>query len=509
MHDSNTFSPPPRSPHHPDGERQEALRDARLRLSELEIETHRLRARLARLEAAGEDEQAERLTAQLRTNEADIAAGLRVFESDDPDFQTNRTASHSSQNVSAKLPDRLGQSHVNRKEAADFRPAGAAMPAGEASDVDINIHVADAASLLGAASKVGTAGTRKSRTRVSSRAVLRQPGWMISILAHMVLLLLLAFGTFVTLQNPTPLIASGAIEGVDDEFDALADLELETVEIEDALLSEVAFETLATEVNELDIEPFDSLDFAAGSSADTMGATDLATLDVGSLMAGMGGADGEGDGAQGGGPPRSIKPGEASFFGAKSRGNRFAFVVDNSGTMKQGRMETAFMELMRSVESMKGDQHFYVIFYSDQPYPLFYPESAEDMVPATRENKRKLGDWLATVELCQGGELNDAVDMAASLSPSAVYVLSDGDIVDSRIERLLKAADDRPFPIHTFGMTVRNPAHAQKLAAIARAHGGGYIPVSVAPAAVQMSLGRPINYNREAGPVWGTKVRKW
>lgn len=523
MHDSNTFSPPPRSSHHSNGERQQALRDARLRLSELEIETHRLRARLARLEAAGEDEQAERLTEQLRSNEADIAAGLRVFGDEDiggEDFDGENSAERSDFNSSTSLGEQaLGEqappprarrkSRSSSSSPSPTRRKRHRLREGQAPDLVVNINLADAAPVVARQPSSVATAAQPARKRVSPVAMLRQPGWLISILAHVVLLVLLAFATFATLQNPTPLIASGAIEGIDDEFDPLADLQLETVEIEDAMLNEVTFETLATDFNELDIEPFESLELAAGSPADALGATDLAALDAGTLMAGIGGADGQGQGAEGGGPPPSTKPGEASFFGAKSRGNRFAFVVDNSGTMKQGRMETAFMELIRSVGAMKGDQHFYVIFYSDQPYPLFYPNSADDMIPATRDNKRKLADWLTTVQLCQGGELNDAIDMAAKLSPSAVYVLSDGDIVDSRIERLLKAAEQRPFPIHTFGMTVRNPAHAAKLATIARAHGGGYLPVSVAPAAVQMSLSRPLPYNREAGPVWGTKVRKW
>ena len=72
------------------------------------------------------------------------------------------------------------------------------------------------------------------------------------------------------------------------------------------------------------------------------------------------------------------------------------------------------------------------MFYSDQAYPMFYPQSVMEPLAATRENKDKLFAWLRTVELCSGGALLKAVEIAESLQPHAVYVLSDGDITSSR-----------------------------------------------------------------------------
>ena len=185
------------------------------------------------------------------------------------------------------------------------------------------------------------------------------------------------------------------------------------------------------------------------------------------------------------------------------------FVVDNSGSMADGRMETTLMELQRSVEAMKEDQLFSIIFYSDQVYPLFYPESVTELVPATRENKQKVAKWLPTVEMCLGGRLREAMDLALTMEPQVVYLLSDGDIRSEPLMRHLTEPNDWKFVIHTFGMTVRNPSHLAKLSAIATSHGGQFIPVSIHPAAAQMSRQRPVKYNREPGLVWGTKVRPW
>ena len=40
-------------------------------------------------------------------------------------------------------------------------------------------------------------------------------------------------------------------------------------------------------------------------------------------------------------------------------------------------------ELVRTIEGLSRRQNFYVIFVSDQPYPMFYPQQEPAMVPAT------------------------------------------------------------------------------------------------------------------------------
>jgi hypothetical protein len=178
------------------------------------------------------------------------------------------------------------------------------------------------------------------------------------------------------------------------------------------------------------------------------------------------------------------------------------FLVDNSASMKQGRMETTLFELARSVEQLGEKQEFYVVFYSDQAYPMFYPQSLMEPLAATRENKDKLFAWLRTVELCSGGALLKAVEIAESLQPHAVYVLSDGDITSSRTLATLTAANERKFSIHTLGMGVAKPQDAQNLLVIAQANRGTFQMVRPLPAAVQMAKARPIRSN-PFGVSWG------
>jgi hypothetical protein len=162
------------------------------------------------------------------------------------------------------------------------------------------------------------------------------------------------------------------------------------------------------------------------------------------------------------------------------------FVVDNSSSMKDGRLESALAELVRSVETLGKRQSFYVIFVADQTYPMYFPDVAPELVIATPENKKRLGDWLGKVRLAGGKnrELIKAVNMAVALRPHAVYLLWDGDLRYSEAVRrdvMSHLAGPQPwnFPIHTLGMGALSAESEQNLAAIAQARGGIYRRIDV------------------------------
>jgi len=193
-----------------------------------------------------------------------------------------------------------------------------------------------------------------------------------------------------------------------------------------------------------------------------------------------GGGGGNGTRGSGGGPSSAL------FFGTKTKGNRFVFVIDNSSSMKGGRLEMALAELVKTVEGLSPKQSFYVIFVSDQPYPMFYPTPERELLPATPANKKQLIEWLPKAILASGKnrELIKAMDMAASLRPQAVYLLWDGDLRYSDNVRMdvmshLTAPNLWNFTVHTVGMGITSLDSEQNLTAIAQAHGGLYRRVEV------------------------------
>jgi hypothetical protein len=133
--------------------------------------------------------------------------------------------------------------------------------------------------------------------------------------------------------------------------------------------------------------------------------------------------------------------GSAEFFGVKSGGRRFVFIVDSSNSMKGRKFEDAKEELVYAVRRLDKSQMFYVIFFDQDALRMFSAKGKEPEprpVFATIENIRKLEAWLPTVELQLRTDPYDAVKFAHDLRPDAIFILSDGQFTDrGKTERFL------------------------------------------------------------------------
>jgi hypothetical protein len=217
---------------------------------------------------------------------------------------------------------------------------------------------------------------------------------------------------------------------------------------------------------------------------------------------GTGGTADFGEGLDGVGTPE--------FFGTKIEGRRIVFVLDNSGSMQQGRLETVIGELLRSVEALDEDQEFYVVFYSDLAYPLFYPNPADNYVRPTPRIKQRLAAWLDTVELCLGDAVTDALAGVISIEPDVVFLLSDGRIQGEKKMAFLLQAGGGEFKIHTVGVGLGANADASRrnLQEIAAANGGDFREAAVPEEMRDLARDNPRPYhNRGPGPIWGRKVK--
>jgi hypothetical protein len=202
----------------------------------------------------------------------------------------------------------------------------------------------------------------------------------------------------------------------------------------------------------------------------------------------------------------------AQFFGTKIEGRRIVFVLDNSGSMQQGRLEAVIAELLRCVDSLDENQEFYVAFYSDMAYPLFYPNPADNYIRPTERNKQRLAAWLDTVELCLGDAVVDALAGAISIEPDTVFLLSDGRIQGEKKMAFLLGAGGGEFPIHTVGVGLSAGATTSRenLQQIATANGGDFREAEVPDEMRQLARDKPRPYhNKGPGPIWGRKVKPW
>jgi hypothetical protein len=161
----------------------------------------------------------------------------------------------------------------------------------------------------------------------------------------------------------------------------------------------------------------------------------------GSSRKGRGRGKGEGDGDGHGG---------TSFFGKKLTVDSIAYVIDASGSMQGARFRRARQELVNALKEMRKEQQFYIVFYTDQTYPLYWPNSVAELQLATPVNLRKTGLWLEKAQTSGGTEPQEAMRIALGLQPDVVFLLSDGDIPPET--RTIVLQENQRSVIHTIAL---------------------------------------------------------
>ncbi|MEM8679824.1 MAG: vWA domain-containing protein [Planctomycetota bacterium] len=347
--------------------------------------------------------------------------------------------------------------------------------------------------------RAGRPVTRSWLGRLSS-TVWTMPAWALSLVVHLVLLLALALLTVVVIEQEPEIVIATTIASEEPSLEEFTKIEWEPQEP----LTETSLPTTA------ELPPQPPLAPTLGDLSDDLAMASLGrTAGAGTeidLSREVGDTGGEGDLSQ-----------PVTFYGAESQGNRFVFLIDNSPNMNhEGRMLMALDQLWRAVHQMNAKQSFYVIFYSNRPYPLFFPDTTTEMIEATRRNKERLRHWLATVELCdsrpRGADaIKETLRLTREVGPSTVFFLTDGDYAVT-VNRELEAAP-LACPLNVIGL-LPDPAKAhtqsfqrtaEKLSLfdeVARRHHGLFSGV---PSASAFPAGTFQPRSKDApGPVWGT-----
>ncbi len=202
------------------------------------------------------------------------------------------------------------------------------------------------------------------------------------------------------------------------------------------------------------------------AAAATLDASDTGTVPA---LGGSGSGTGEGDGGGLGGSGAGT-----SFFGVSSKGNRFAFIVDVSGSMGSGtvtrKIDTAMKELARSVQSLPDFASFFVVLYSGAPR-TFHAEWAR----ARPNTVATLVRWLNEVNPGGGTQPGPAFEVVYSLRdrPDVIYFLTDGLIPSDTAQRVAELnRTGRRVVVNTIAFG--DPTSQDLLKEIARETGGRY-----------------------------------
>jgi hypothetical protein len=141
--------------------------------------------------------------------------------------------------------------------------------------------------------------------------------------------------------------------------------------------------------------------------------------------------------------------GGVGFFGTTARGRSFVFVVDCSGSMQGTRFERAISELRKSVGQLDPDQKFQIVFFNDQPVPLFHSKYSNQLIPATRTAMTEVFRWIDSRQAHGGTVPDEALKRALALKPDVVFFLTDADRVPRQVRTLIADHNQHGSTVHT------------------------------------------------------------
>jgi len=195
-------------------------------------------------------------------------------------------------------------------------------------------------------------------------------------------------------------------------------------------------------------------------------------VDVGSLgsMPRLGGA-GEGEGLSGG-----LEGGGAgtSFFGISSKGTRFAYIVDISGSMGDERkLPTAMGELARSIDSLPDYAYFYVVLFQSK---ITVPPWQNGWIQARPVAINRARRWLEDIAPGGGTMPHDAFFNVFSLDvrPDVLFFLTDGRLNEPLPVEKIVQMNNRGKSIVINTVAFGSNADREYLRAIAEQCGGTY-----------------------------------
>lgn len=198
--------------------------------------------------------------------------------------------------------------------------------------------------------------------------------------------------------------------------------------------------------------------------------SELPELEQGDLLDGLAPVMGGEDTGTGLGAGQGVG---ASFFGLSGNGQRFAYVVDMSGSMGQGGLwAAAAAELLRSLQSLPDYVEFKIALYSTD---LAVPPFQTRWLPARRDRLRRVGQWLEGVRATGGTNPLPAFEYlldSRDPPPDTIFFLTDGQIGAGDAGAIVGLCVDRgpePVPVNciAFGGSAQDPRAVSVLRRIA------------------------------------------
>ncbi len=316
-------------------------------------------------------------------------------------------------------------------------------------------HPPQAAPAAGDAVSSGPAGSRRARQPMPDRerrALML--GWLTSGLLHVIALVLAGLimvdaGGAGAERGTVEVELASSLPQRESEADQMADLAEAPIELDTAEMPEIIDDMSLTE----------ALEAATLNPASTAGIEGLT---------GSGGAEGE-DGLMTGSGGAN-----ASFFGVRARGTRFAYIVDASGSMVGERWEEARQQLIQSINDLPDYTSFSVCLFNSDPI-LPDRDRTPVWLSAKEEHRSDFRTWVRGVRPAGSTNPVPAFTLIMKLKPrpDAIYFLTDGEFDETAPDVIVELnKQGRQVVVHTIAFVTEEGAYL--LRRIAEESGGTY-----------------------------------
>jgi hypothetical protein len=190
--------------------------------------------------------------------------------------------------------------------------------------------------------------------------------------------------------------------------------------------------------------------------------------------------------------PKEGDKARTAFFGEVAEGYKFVYVLDRSGSMGgSGRiaLKAVKAELEKSLEKLDTIHQFQIIFYNERPV-IFNPTGTPGRLAfATEQNVQRAIRFMDTIAAEGGTDHEEALKLAISLRPDAIFFLTDADepfLSDRQLEKIADLAGG--IAIHTieFGVGPRQDDN-NFLVKLAKQNRGRHVYIDLAKQPTQTS----------------------
>jgi len=127
-------------------------------------------------------------------------------------------------------------------------------------------------------------------------------------------------------------------------------------------------------------------------------------------------------------PISSPSKSEASFLGVQAEGKTFVYVLDNSGSMSSyGAIQVAKTELLASLQNLHVEQKFQIIFYNTVAKEMTNRSRLPELFWATSRNRNYASQFIRGILPEGGTDHMPALRKALALNPDIIFFLTDAD----------------------------------------------------------------------------------